>query len=137
MLQTIHHIITFIIVFGGLISGFLIQNTFLLMSHMFLCGNIIIHWLTNDNRCILSVEDYEHKNGYTAEILKYIGININPANESIGNIFSYGITLTSLLVSWRRLLALTKSKIEKASEPDLAQTAVSDLDEPFQPQSPS
>lgn len=136
MLQIIHHIITFTIVFGGIISGFILQNTFLLMAHMFLCGNIIIHWLTNDNRCVLSVEDYKHKNGYTAEILKYIGINIDPSNESIGNMFSYGITLTSLIVSWRRLLVLTKSKTDLPSEPDSGQLAASGSVEPSQPQFP-
>lgn len=112
MLQIIHNSITCMIVFGGIISGFLLQNTFLLIAHMFLCGNIIIQWLANDNRCLLSVEHYEHKNGYTAEILQYIGIHIDPANEVIGNIVSYGITLTSLFISWRRLLTLTRRKEE-------------------------
>ena len=137
MLQIIHHIITFTIVFGGIISGFLLQNTFLLMVHMFLCGNIIIHWLTNDNRCLLSKDDYQEKNGYTAEVLKYVGINIDPTNESIGNMFSYGITFTSLIISWRRLLALTRSKIETPSEPDSEPKVASDSAEPSQPQSPS
>lgn len=137
MLQIIHHIITFTIVFGGIISGFLLQNTLLLMAHMFLCGNIIIHWLTNDNRCLLSKDEYKEKNGYTAEVLKYVGIHIDPTNESIGNMFSYGITLTSLLVSWRRLLALTRSKIATSSERDLEPKAASDSAEPSQPQSPS
>jgi hypothetical protein len=136
MLQVVHHIITFTIVFGGIISGFLLQNTFLLMAHMFLCGNIIIHWLTNDNRCILSKNDYAEKNGYTAEVLKYIGVNIDPTDESIGNMFSYGITFTSLILSWRRLLALTRNRSESPSEPDSEQSVALDSAEPSQPQSP-
>lgn len=138
MLEIIHHIITFFVVFGGIISGFLLQNTYLLMAHMFFCGNIVIHWLTNDNRCILSKkEEYAEKNGYTAEVLKFVGIHIDPTNESVGNMFSYGITLTSLIVSWRILLTLTRSKTVTPLEPDSAPSAASDLAEPSQPQSPS
>jgi hypothetical protein len=137
MLQIIHHLITFFVVFGGIISGFILKNLYLLTAHMFFCGNIVIHWLTNDNRCILSKkDDYAEKNGYTAEVLKYVGIHIDPTNESIGNVFSYGITLTSLIISWRRLLSLTKNKTGTLSEPDSAPSAASDSAEPSQPQSP-
>ncbi len=37
------------------------------------CGAIVMHWLTNKNQCVLS-GDYEDDNGFTKELLEYVGI---------------------------------------------------------------
>ncbi len=119
----IHTFLTAVIVLGGIISGFIFKNVFLLKAHVILCGNIILHWLTNNNRCIISEQDYEHKNEYTLGLLKNIGIHIDPTNDIIGNIISYGTTSTLLFISWLKLVSLTHT-IELPSTLDLAQSVV-------------
>lgn len=60
----VHVIITVFSLFGFLIAP---------KVHAPFCGAIVMHWLTNNNRCVLSGE-YEDENGFTKELLGYVGI---------------------------------------------------------------
>jgi hypothetical protein len=60
----LHVIITLFTYFGFLIAP---------KVHAPVCGAIVMHWITNNNRCFLS-KDYEDENGFTKELLAYVGI---------------------------------------------------------------
>ena len=71
--KIIHYLITIFILFG-----WAHDNKKLLLIHMiFICG-VLIHWITNNNRCFLSEYDYgDDPNAYTKNLLNKVGIKLN------------------------------------------------------------
>lgn len=65
--------------------------------HAPFCVGVLVHWLLNKNRCILS-GDYDDKNGFTTELLGRIGINIE-GNETLKSLVPYLLVLGPLAVS--------------------------------------
>ncbi len=65
--------------------------------HAPFCVGVLVHWLLNKNRCILS-GDYDDKNGFTTELLGRIGINIE-GNETLKSLIPYLLVLGPLAVS--------------------------------------
>jgi hypothetical protein len=61
------------------------------------CVGVIVHWLLNKNRCILS-GDYDDENGFVTELLGRIGINIQ-GNETLKSLVPYLLVLGPLAVS--------------------------------------
>ena len=59
---------------------------------------IILHWLTNNNKCILSEMDNEEPGGYTSRCLEKINININPDSIFI-DIFSYSLLIILIFLA--------------------------------------
>jgi hypothetical protein len=88
-LHQIFHIAIAAFVFAGWV--------FFPVIHAPFCVGIIVHWLLNKNRCILS-DDYEDKNGFTTELLGRVGINI-AGNETLKSIVPYLLVAGPLAVS--------------------------------------
>jgi hypothetical protein len=84
----IHVIITVFAFFGWLLSP---------KIHAPFCGAIVMHWLTNNNRCVLSGE-YEDENGFTKELLAYVGIPW-PDEKMAQNAIPYALLLIPMAIS--------------------------------------
>jgi hypothetical protein len=84
----IHIFITVFTFFGWLVSP---------KIHAPFCGAIAMHWITNNNRCILSGE-YEDENGYTKELLEYVGIPW-PEQKMAQNAIPYVLLLVPMMIS--------------------------------------
>ena len=97
-MEWLHNAITFFVLAGGLLW----DNIYYLKAHFFFCGCIILQWLINDNRCILSEKDHEDKNGYTKQLLGYLGITVAEDDRVIGNSVAYGSALLSMAISYWR-----------------------------------
>ena len=95
----LHYVITGIIMLGGILT----TNSLLLKIHIFICGNVILHWLTNNNRCIISEADYNNNNGYTIHLLQKMGIQVDESNSILPNLVAYGSVMVVLFFSWWRL----------------------------------
>lgn len=77
LIHYIHYIISFYIIFGGVIT----KNLTYVKIHFFVTFFIFIHWITNDGQCFLSEIDYDKNtepNGYTKHLLSLVGIHITP-----------------------------------------------------------
>jgi hypothetical protein len=73
----IHYIISFYIIFGGVIT----KNLNYVKIHFFVTFLIFIHWVTNDGQCFLSEMDYDKNvepNGYMKHLLASVGIHVTP-----------------------------------------------------------
>ena len=88
----VHHIIHLIIsafaLFGWLLSP---------RIHAPFCGAIFMHWITNNNRCVLSGE-YEDENGFTKELLGYVGIPW-PEHKMAQTAVPYILLLIPMMIS--------------------------------------
>jgi hypothetical protein len=93
-----HDALTLFILFGGFLSS----NVYYLKAHFFFSGCIILQWLVNDNRCVLSEKEYTDKNGYTKKLVNYLGITIPEDDCTISNCISYGSTILSMAFSYWR-----------------------------------
>lgn len=92
--KIIHYLITIFILFG-----WAHHNKKLLLIHMiFICG-VLIHWITNNNRCFLSEYDYEDDdpNAYTKDLLNKFGIKLN--NDKIIQYIPYLSLIIPFIIS--------------------------------------
>lgn len=92
----LHYIISIYIVFGGIIFNHC-QGIY---YHILFNSIVILHWLTNNNKCFLTEYDYENGKGYTISILNKFGFNLDPKNTKLSNIISYMTTLIPLYYSY-------------------------------------
>ena len=83
-----HILIAAYIVFGWAISP---------VIHAPICVGVIVHWLLNKNRCIMS-EGFEDKNGFSSGLLARIGIDISHS-ETLKTIVPYILVLIPAAVS--------------------------------------
>lgn len=83
-----HILIAAYIVFGWAISP---------VIHAPICIAVIVHWLLNKNRCIMS-EGFEDKNGFSSGLLSRIGIDISHS-ETLKTIIPYILVLIPAAVS--------------------------------------
>ena len=77
-----HILIAAYIVLGWVISPII---------HAPVCAAIIVHWLLNKNRCIMS-EGFEDSNGFSSGLLARVGIDIRN-NETMKTIVPYLLVL--------------------------------------------
>ena len=91
--KIIHYLITMFILFG-----WVHDNKKLLFIHMiFICG-VLIHWITNNNRCFLSEYDHgDDPNAYTKDLLNKLGIKLN--NDKIIQFIPYLSLLIPFIIS--------------------------------------
>jgi hypothetical protein len=61
------------------------------------CGAVLLHWLTNNNRCFLSGE-YEDPNGFTKDFLGAFGIGW-PRDVVAQNVVVYAMLIVPMLLS--------------------------------------
>lgn len=94
----LHYIVTFFILFGGIITN----NYNIIKFHIIFNTFIIIHWLTNDNKCFLSEYDNLESTEYTSGILKKLGINID-GNEILINFIAYLTVIIPLFLSLKKI----------------------------------
>jgi len=97
----LHYTITFYVLFGTFLSN----DCTYLQYHFYFCALIIFHWLTNDNRCFLSVYDHE-PNEYTLSILSKIGINIPKENVLLSTIIVYSSVIIPMSITYVKLRKL-------------------------------
>jgi hypothetical protein len=83
-----HILIAAYIVFGWAISP---------VIHAPICVAVIVHWLLNKNRCIMS-EGFEDENGFSSGLLSRIGIDISHS-ETLKTIVPYILVLIPAAVS--------------------------------------
>ncbi len=83
-----HILIAAYIVFGWAISP---------VIHAPMCVAVIVHWLLNKNRCIMS-EGFEDKNGFTTGLLGRIGIDISHS-ETLKTIVPYILVIIPAAIS--------------------------------------
>jgi hypothetical protein len=65
--------------------------------HAPFCSAILMHWFTNNNRCIMSNE-YEDQNGFTRELLEYVGIPW-PESNMMQNAIPYILLIVPMTIS--------------------------------------
>lgn len=65
--------------------------------HAPFCGAILMHWITNKNRCIMSGE-YEDENGFTRELLEYVGISW-PESKTAQAAIPYMLLVIPMMIS--------------------------------------
>jgi len=83
-----HILIAIYIVLGWAISPII---------HAPMCVALIVHWLLNKNRCIMS-EGFEDKNGFTTGLLGRIGIDISHS-ETLKTIVPYILVIIPAAIS--------------------------------------
>lgn len=93
----IHYIISIFIVFGGLIFN----HCNGLKIHMIFNIIVILHWITNNNKCFLTEYDYENGDGYTIGILNKFGFGLDEKNIVLSNVISYLTTIIPLYYSYK------------------------------------
>ena len=93
----LHQLITAYIVFGGLFTS----NPALLRLHIAFNVIVILHWLTNNNRCFLSGE-HDDNAGYSRSlVLKLTGVTVSNA---AANAVSYAsVILPAIFSAWKLL----------------------------------
>lgn len=96
--EVFHILIAAFIVFGWLLSP---------VIHGPACIGILVHWLINKNRCILS-EGYEDSNGFSSGLLAKVGIDIQ-SNEWLKTLLPY--VLVSIPASISIYMALNNINI--------------------------
>jgi len=84
----IHVFITLFAFFGFLVAP---------RIHAPFCGAILMHWITNNNRCVMSGE-YEDENGFTRELLAHVGIPW-PESKTAQNIVPYVLLILPMMIS--------------------------------------
>lgn len=91
----LHQLITAYIVFGGLFTS----DRAWLLAHIAFNIAVIVHWMTNNNRCFLSAE-YEDDAGYSVELVrKLTGVTVSNA---MGDKISYALVIIPAMVSaWK------------------------------------
>jgi hypothetical protein len=101
-----HYVICFFILFGGIISN----DYNIIKIHVVFNIFVILHWLTNNNKCFLS--EYDHKgSSFIILSLDKIGINIDENNTTLVNIMTYSTVIIPLLYSVYRLNKMKKLHI--------------------------
>jgi hypothetical protein len=93
----LHYFITFYSLFGGLITS----NCKWLQIHFIFNTLILLHWLTNNNRCFLSEYDYK-ENAYTAQLLNKLGINIYD-NKTALMLAPYILLFIPMMITYYKL----------------------------------
>ena len=101
----LHYLITFFILFGGLV-GIYTKNYNITKVHIIFNLIVIIHWLTNDNKCFLSECDNHDDNEYSLSLFEKIGISIDKNNKEFINVITYSTVIIPLLFSVRYLINL-------------------------------
>lgn len=97
--RALHYVISALILFGGAFTS----NCTLLKFHLLLCLVVVVHWLTNNNRCMLSEEEHDNPNGYTLGLLRNVGIVIPEDDVVTANIVAYAFVL---IPAWYTLMKL-------------------------------
>jgi hypothetical protein len=84
--NTVHYFITFLIIFGGLI-GLLFNNLNIVKIHILFNIIILVHWLTNNNRCFISdltYGDNESNTKYSEELFTSLfNYKLNDVQQNI------------------------------------------------------
>jgi hypothetical protein len=83
-----HILIAIYIVLGWLISP---------VIHGPVCAAIIVHWLLNKNRCIMS-EGFDDSNGFSTGLLARVGIDIRN-NQTLKTIIPYLLVIIPGIIS--------------------------------------
>jgi hypothetical protein len=95
-----------------MLLGWLIPNSNYLKFYIIFNISIILHWILNNNNCILSEMDNKEKGVYTSKILQQIYINID--NNSIFiDIINYGLIIILTLIAYYRILKMSYKKSKK------------------------
>jgi len=92
-----HVLITTVIVCG---SCMFYASPGLLKAHVIVCALVIVQWLVNNNRCILSGE-YESDSGYTTDLVhRATGLTVT---DHQANLIAYILTAGGGLASFLAL----------------------------------
>ncbi len=83
-----HILIAAYIVFGWAISP---------VIHAPMCVAVIVHWLLNKNRCIMS-EGFEDSNGFSTGLLARVGIDVRQ-NQTLKTIVPYLLVIIPGMIS--------------------------------------
>lgn len=98
----LHYLITFFIIFGCMSNDYSV-----LTVHFYFNIIVILHWLTNNNKCFLSDYDNQGENGYTQELLeKVFGLCIS--NPTTLNSITYMIVIIPLYITYSKLKEMCK-----------------------------
>jgi uncharacterized membrane protein len=96
LLHSLHIVIA---IFGAL--GFLIAP----QVHAPFCAAVLVHWLTNNNRCIVSQltenetpDTDTDKNGFTRQLLEMFGLTW-PSAQWAQDIIPYALLIGPMLIS--------------------------------------
>jgi hypothetical protein len=95
----LHYCITFFVIFGGLI-GIIFNNLDIIKFHILFNILVIVHWLTNNNKCVLSEISYENNeknNKYTDDIIS--NIFQTKLNDFQLLIISYLVIIIPMIIS--------------------------------------
>ncbi len=65
--------------------------------HAPVCAGVLVHWLMNKNRCVMS-EGYEDNNGFSTGVLKKVGIDIS-TNETLKTVLPYVLVIIPAILS--------------------------------------
>lgn len=99
----LHYLISAYILFGGAFSS----NCTYLKWHVAFNGFVIVHWLTNNNRCVLS-DGYEEDTGYTRHVLNTLGFPINKDDKATMMVIAYAAVVVPMLWSARKVSKICK-----------------------------
>lgn len=93
----LHHLIVAYILFGGVAVG---NNKQYLQYHLIFNMFILIQWLVNDNKCIISQYEGKGESEFTQELLASFGLNVD---SRIANYIAYVLVIIPLLNTCRNL----------------------------------
>lgn len=93
----IHYIISFYMIFGWLVP-YCNNLKFYIIFNIF----IILHWISNNNNCIISKLEKKDKGVHTSKLFKKININID-SNSIFIDIINYSSIIIFILISYYRI----------------------------------
>lgn len=99
LLDIIHYIITIFCLFG-----WIIPNCYVLVFHASISIVVIIHWITNNNECILSQLNNESRGEFTKNLLSLIGVKFDLDIDKYSlYVLSYTILSIIVIISLYRI----------------------------------
>lgn len=96
-----HYLVSAYILLGGVVTS----DCRFLKWHAYFNCLVILHWMTNNNKCFLSEHDFEEDAGYTTHLLKKMGLDVGD-NPTLATLISYAVVIGPMLWSARKLWKL-------------------------------
>ena len=96
--QLLHYAITAFLLLGGVFT----KNKSVLRIHIVVDALVLLHWLSNNNKCFLSDIDYSNNQGYSNHLMSLVGFD--NISDDTANFMSYASVIIAMLYSYGKLI---------------------------------
>lgn len=101
IVDIIHYGITIFVILGGLLTN----NTRILIFHLFASLNVLIHWIINNNKCMMSEACGHEDNDFTLSLFRFCNLESVAKNETLTTALIYILLVVLIMITYLKLLA--------------------------------